>query len=209
DGYIRMDIHPKDSDATLRTVGSGDGATSLPDETSAEVVTNILVKDGHTIVIGGLFRDTIQTVRTQIPLLGDIPIIGLLFRGKADQIKREEVVILLTPHIIEEPGEVDGEARAEDIRRKRFGAKDGLESISRAKLAEDHYAKAARYYLEGDDESAMKALDMALRLRPSYLEAIRLRERILEETDPDEAKKLERIVLGDIDEEEASMWMRR
>ena len=201
DGYIRMDIHPKDSDATLR----GD----LPDETSAEVVTNIIVRDGQTVVIGGLFRDTVTAVRTQVPVLGDIPIVGLLFRGKADQIKREEVIILLTPHIIEEPSQSDGAARADDVRRKRLGAKDELQWTGRGRLAEDYYAEAVGCYTEGDSEAAMKALHLSLRLRPAYLEAIRLQEKILAETDPGEAKKLERIILEDIDLKEAPKWIRR
>jgi len=205
DGYIRMDIHPKDSDGQLKTAGDA----SLPEETSAELVTNIMVKDGQTIVIGGLFRDSISAVRSQIPVLGDIPIVGLLFRGKADQIKREEVVVLLTPHIIGEPSETDGTARAEDLRRKRYGAKDELQTISRGRMAEEFYAKAARLHVEGDNESAMMELQKALRLRPAYLEAIRLKERILAQTDPDEAKKLERIILEGIDKQEAPKWLRR
>lgn len=202
DGYIRMDIHPKDSSATLK-------ANSIPDETAAELVTNIIVKDGQTIVIGGLFRDTVTTGKTQIPLLGDLPIVGVLFRGTADQSKREEVVVLLTPHIIEEPAETEGQARADDIGRKRVSAKDEMFGIGRAKLAEDCYAKAARYYTEGDNESAMKELGIALWLRPTFLEAIRLKERILAETSPDEAEKLERIVLETIDRQAAPKWRSR
>jgi len=202
DGYIRMDIHPKDSSAALNDDG-------VPTENVTQCKTNIIVKDGETIVIGGLFRDVVTATRKQVPLLGDIPIIGALFRGKSDSVRREEVIVLLTTHIIEEPSEVEGDARAEDVRRKRFGAKDELQSISRAKMAEDRYAKAARYYTEGDNESAMKELSVALRLRPAYLEAIRLKEKIIGETDPDEAKKLERIVLEEIDLKEAPKWIRR
>ena len=202
DGYIRMDIHPKDSSGVLNV-------ENVPDETSAELVTNIMVKDGETIVIGGLFRDKVTAKRTQIPLLGDIPVLGLLFRGKADKVERHEVVVLLTPHIIQEPSETDGAARAEDIRRKRSGAQDELQTISRGRMAEEFYAKAARLHVEGDNESAMKELQKALRLRPAYLEAIRLKERILAQTDPDEAKKLERIILEDIDKQEAPKWLRR
>jgi len=201
DGYIRMDIHPKDSDGSV-----SDG---LPTETSTEVATNIIVKDGQTIVIGGLFRDSVGTTRNQVPLLGNLPIIGAVFRSTVDKVKREEVIVMLTPHIIKEPKETEGIARAEDIRRKRFGAKDELQSISRAKMAEDHYAKAARFFVEGDNESALKDLDSALTLRPTYLEALRLKERIIGQTNPDEAKKLERLILEAIDREEASNWIRR
>jgi hypothetical protein len=81
--------------------------------------------------------------------------------------------------------------------------------IGRAKLAEDSYAKAGRYYIEGDNESAMKELGIALWLRPTFLEAIRLKERILAETSPDEAQKLERIVLETVDRQAASKWRTR
>lgn len=203
DGYIRMDIHPKDSSGDLKT-------NQIPDETSAELLTNIIVKDGETIVIGGLFRDTIKSNRTQIPILGDIPIVGMLFRGTADQVKREEVIITLTPHIIKEPKETDGEARAEDIDRKRFGAKDELQFIGREKMAENHYAKAVKYYDECQIVAAMEEVESALRLRPTYLEAIRLKERIIAEKEGREAlDRLERKMVENLNREEAPKWMRR
>ncbi len=204
DGYVRMDIHPKDSSGEKGELGA-----TAPDETSAELVTNVLVKDGQTIVIGGLFRDKVTTRRTQMPLLGNLPILGAAFRGTSDKVERQEVMVLLTPHIINEPGETEGQARADDIRRKRFGAKDAMQGIGRARLAEDHYAKAAQYFVEGDNESATKELDIALTLRPTYLEALRLKERILAQTNPDEAKKMERVILEALDREEAPNWQRR
>jgi type IV pilus assembly protein PilQ len=168
-----------------------------------------MVKDGQTIVIGGLFRDTVDTTRNQIPLLGNLPFIGAAFRSTVDKTKREEVIVMLTPHIIEESAQTEGLARAEDIQRKRFGAKNELQSIGRAKMVEDHYVKAARFYAEGDNESAMSEVDLALKLRPTYLEALRLKEKIIRQTNPEEAKKLERIILEAIDHEEAPNWQRR
>lgn len=202
DGYIRMDIQPKDSSGILK-------ANSIPDESSTELATNVIVKDGQTIVIGGLFRDVVVTSRSQIPLLGDLPLVGAAFRGTSDSVTRQEVIVLLTPHIIKEPEETDSDARVDDVRRKRFGAKDSMQWLGRARLAEDCYAKAAKYYLEGDNESAMSQLSIALALRPTYLEALRLKERIIAETDPDEAEKLERIMLEGIDCQEAPNWLRR
>jgi len=202
DGYIRMDIHPKDS--------SGELKVDLPEETSAELVSNIIVKDGQTIVIGGLFRDVVNTTRYQIPILGDLPIVGVLFRGKSDKNERQEVIVMLTPHVIEEPKETDGDARGDDISRKRTGAKDELQWIGRGKLAEEHYAKAAKYYFEDNNESAMEELNAALKLRPSYLEAIRLKERIIADVEGQEAlQNLERQMLGNIDRQDAPKWLRR
>jgi hypothetical protein len=97
----------------------------------------------------------------------------------------------------------------DDIRRKRFGAKEQLQWIGRARLAEDRYANAARYYIEGDNESALREVKTALALRPTYLEAIRLKERIIGEVDPEEAEKMERIILEDIEREDAEKWLRR
>jgi len=202
DGYIRMDIYPKDSTAELNIEG-------VPDETTTELKTNIIVRDGETIVLGGLFRDVVTSMRDQIPLLGDIPIIGALFRGTTDLTQREEVIILLTPHIIDAAGQTDGEQRAADIGRKRYGARQTLQWISRSRLAEDHYVKAVELYTRGEAGEAMAELKEALRLRPTYFEALRLQERIIGETSPDEVAQIERIMLGVIDEEEAALWKRR
>ena len=201
DGYIRMDIYPKDSTAELNSDG-------VPDETTTELRTNIVVKDGETIVLGGLFRDVVSTTRNQIPLLGDIPIIGALFRGTNDVVQREEVIILLTPHIVDRAGQTDGEARQADIARKRYGARQTLQGIGRTKLAEDHYVKAVELYTNENTVEAYAELEEALRLRPTYLEALRLRETLIGEITPDEVSQIERIMLGVLEDEEAPIWKR-
>ena len=205
DGYIRMDIYPKDSDAILKTVGD----TSIPDEKTTELRTNVIVKDGETVVLGGLFRDSVSTNRSQVPVLGNVPFVGVLFRGTQDNMVREEVIILLTPHIIGEPAQTNGDARANDIRRKRQATVDAFQMIDEAKIAEEAYAKAAKYYLEGDLERAMFNLKIALTVRPTYLEALRLQERIIAETNPEEFKRLDSIVKEGMNKQEAPNWVRR
>ena len=66
------------------------------------MTTNVLVKDGLTIVIGGLFRERSSIKRAQVPLVGNIPLVGALFRSTSDQSTREEVIFLVTPHIVKE-----------------------------------------------------------------------------------------------------------
>ncbi len=202
DGYIRMDIYPKDSSGAVDSEG-------IPTETTAELTANIMLKDGQTVVIGGLFRDAVTTTRSQIPLLGDLPLLGALFRGTSDSNKRQEVIVLLTPHIISEPNQLNGLARAEDISRKMNGAKNAEQWIGRGRLADDRYAKAARYYLEGDKQAALHELDIVLELRPTYTEAIRLKERILAETDPVAASKIERKVVEQVEKPDTEKWLRR
>ena len=91
-----------------------------------------------------------------MPVLGNLPLVGVLFRGKTDTVTREEVIIILTPHIIDESC---GNPSRASVRMtfvlKREAVKDSLQIIDRAKMAEDAYARAAKYYLEGDIEKAL------------------------------------------------------
>lgn len=204
DGYVRMEIYPKDSTAELNDDG-------VPNEQTVELKTNIIVKDGETIVIGGLFRNVITTTRSQVPLLGDLPFVGGLFRSTSDSNQREEVIILLTTHIIGEPGETEGHESAEDVRRKTEGAKDELQSIGRTRMAEEAYGKAAKCYIAGDIEGARQQLKISLKLRPAYLEALRLKDRIAAEIDASAKAdpKTDGMVLETIDQGEASTWSKK
>jgi type II secretory pathway component GspD/PulD (secretin) len=201
DGYIRMDIYPKDSSLTP--------GSDPPEEITTELKTNIIVRDGETIVFGGLFRDDIRTTRSQIPLLGDLPLVGAAFRSTNDTNIRQEIIVMLTPHIIEESEDTGAEARASDISRKRYGARMGLQWAGRARLAEDRYTEAVRDYLDGDSKTALDKVNSVLELRPTYLEAMRLKERIVHETGPDDVATIERIMLDVIEREEANKWLRR
>ncbi|HIJ54199.1 MAG TPA: type II and III secretion system protein, partial [Planctomycetes bacterium] len=202
DGYIRMDIYPQDSSGELDSEG-------IPRKTTAELMTNIMVKDGQTIVIGGLFRDAITSTRSQIPLLGDLPLVGAAFRGTTDSTVRQEIIVMLTPHIITEPEDTEADARVADISRKRYGARMGLQWAGRARLAEDRYTEAVKHYIEGDSKTALEKVNYVLELRPTYLEALRLKERIISETVTDDATIIERVMLDVIEGEEANKWLRR
>ncbi|MHC4843064.1 MAG: type II secretion system protein GspD [Planctomycetota bacterium] len=199
DGYIRMDIHPKDSTGSLEE--------GIPNETAAELVTNIIVKDGQTIVIGGLFRDQITSVKTQIPLLGDIPLLGAVFRGTSDNIVRTEVMVLLTPHIIEEPSETEGDKRADDASRVGYGAEEQLQWINRSRIAGKYYEKASKYHFNGDSMFALKELEVALYLQPTNLEASRLKERIILEQNPD--AEIPRVVIDEVERPDSEKWYRK
>ncbi|MCD6392759.1 MAG: hypothetical protein J7M40_04545 [Planctomycetes bacterium] len=203
DGYVRMDIYPKDSALT------GEQIEGVPSEVTAELSTNIMVKDGETVVIGGLFRDSVTSSKSQVPLLGDIPVLGELFKGTNDNSVRQEVIILLTPHIIKDTSELDGDKRAADVERKRLGARKGLHWIGVGRLSEESYTKAVGLYSAGNTTGALRELNWTLNLRPTYLEALRLRERIVRKTSGQGEEVIERIMLGAIEREESQNWIRR
>ncbi len=199
DGYIRMDIYPKDSSAEL--------VNELPQETTTELSTNIMVKDGQMIAIGGLFRDDITVGRKQVPLLGDLPLVGAAFRQTDDSNERQEVIVLLKPTIIKEPSDANGDIRADDISRKRYGTADGLQWQNRGVIAEANYAQAVKLYTQGKKAEALAELDEALLRRPAYLEALRLKDKIISETAGSSA--VERIMIDKLEAPDTAAWIRK
>jgi len=199
-GYIRMQIHPKDSTGSLNAQG-------VPNETSSELATNVIVRDGQTVIIGGLFRDAVTSTRKQVPLLGNLPIIGDAFKGFNDNNRREEVIVMLTPHVIDAPDELaDNEKNGDPIKAMQRARKQ-LNWMSTARQADDSYEKATRLYADGNTCGAMQELNWALHLRPSYAEAARLRERIVRQTAGDEGHNIENI-MADVIQREQVIWFK-
>ncbi len=98
DGYITMKIKPEVSTATQSVMTSQKNEIPIVD--TSEVDTTIRVKDGVTIIIGGLIKDEITDTRNKVPVLGDIPILGRAFSHINKGNTKTEIVIFLTPHII-------------------------------------------------------------------------------------------------------------
>ena len=89
--------------------------------TSKRSVENVvLVKDNQTIVIGGLISTTQNETETKIPILGDIPVLGILFRGKSKQSRKTNMLIFLTPHIIDDPTDLEEIYRVKIAQRQEF-----------------------------------------------------------------------------------------
>ncbi len=84
DGLIRLEVHPELSTGTVEQKA----AYTLPNKQVTQVTTNIMVRDGCTVVIGGLMREDLQTDITQIPFMGSLPWIGPLFRHKTEKMTR-------------------------------------------------------------------------------------------------------------------------
>jgi type II secretory pathway component GspD/PulD (secretin) len=103
DGFISMKIRPEVSalESTLTT----ENGSSIPIIRLSEAESSILVKDGTTVVIGGLIEDRAEDINTRVPVLGSIPLVGIPFRGKKKVLSKTELVIFLTPRI--ETGDTD------------------------------------------------------------------------------------------------------
>ena len=80
DGSIRMELAPSVSEATKSSTATVGGNTmEVPNESTSEIVTNVRVKNGQTLVLGGLFKEKTVIDRRQVPGLGDVPLIGNAF----------------------------------------------------------------------------------------------------------------------------------
>ena len=100
DGFVLMNIKVKSSSiANSPTVGSGTGSVVPFDELNREAEANVLVKDGETIVIGGILKDTDNESTSGVPYLKDIPVLGWMFKNWRIQKDFEELVVFITPRI--------------------------------------------------------------------------------------------------------------
>jgi len=108
DEMVRLHVMPVFSvhvdDVEISTVGTGGATVTSPqpvvDKREADTVA--LVKSGQTIVIGGLQKQTINQLTTKVPLLGDIPILGWFFTFEGEETVNSELVVFITPRIIED-----------------------------------------------------------------------------------------------------------
>jgi len=99
DGFITMKIKPEISNEESKAFTASDG-TLIPIVDTSEVQTTVRIKDGVTIIIGGLMTDMRINNKTKIPILGDLPWIGKAFNTENRNMQKTEIVIFLTPHII-------------------------------------------------------------------------------------------------------------
>ncbi len=126
-GYVKLDIYQEISALSTSAVQAADIITA---KRSAK--TSVVIKDGQTVVIGGLIQERNINNVTKVPLLGDIPIIGWLFKYNIKQKQKTNLLVFLTPHIIKDLGELD------DIKKMKEGEYDsGREDREGGKEATD------------------------------------------------------------------------
>lgn len=132
-GRVLLDIEQEVSDVVPTTSSTLDSPTIQ----QRRIKTTVAVGDGESIVLAGLMQDRSDVTKSQIPLLGDIPVLGNAFKMKDNQIRRTELLIALTPHILKDPAQIRAVA-AEfrdrmnfTTRPQRVGPPDKREDIER------------------------------------------------------------------------------
>jgi len=102
-GLITLDITPAVS-RLVRIETSASGNTNAPVIDIRQASSIVRVRDGATVIMGGLVQDSATNTRRKIPILGDIPLLGKAFTGKYENSERTELVFFLTPRIIHDAG---------------------------------------------------------------------------------------------------------
>ena len=179
-GQIRLELIPKVSDVDFREVDGVGGTQQIPDENIQTVTTDVLVPEGHTAVIGGLFREIVSKTVTQVPVLGDIPLVGAAFQGQDDSTDWTEIIFLIKPTVVRDDmliGQGDrGDAYAE---RTRVGTRLGLLPWSRERQSSKLNLEAERYLADGERDRALWTIRRSLELNPIQPEVIRLHEQLV------------------------------
>jgi len=155
--YVRLDIYQEISDLKA---SSENILTSIgPTTTKRAAKTSVVVKDGRTVVIGGLMQEKEEESVTKMPLLGDIPVLGWLFKSSTVSKNKKNLLVFLTPHIVKEADElakITAEKHREFSEREKLYAPGEIivkfkDDISQEKALEIIAQKGAtvKKYLEG------------------------------------------------------------
>ncbi len=175
DDFIRLELKPSLSSGEIRTLAD----QIVPEETTQELTTNVIVRSAQTVILGGLFQETTTVDRTQVPGAGDIPILGAAFQGVDDNTDRSEVIFLIKPTIVRDQLLAEAARSAEEsIRLAQIGAKKGLLPWSRVKMTNANLKDAYQALEAGDVKKAKWHTDVALYLNPQNVDALRLKQEI-------------------------------
>lgn len=163
-----------------------------------EINATVRIKDGETVVIGGLIDEAKRNSNYKVPVLGSIPILGYLFRSKSESLDKKNLYVFLTPHIIETVAE--GEELYENKAGQMDEVREGLISMNKGKIyqTEDErlcdlgfsylqvreYDKAAEKYekaLKINPENPLALLNMGIiyEKKKEYYKAIGMYEKVI------------------------------
>jgi general secretion pathway protein D len=127
DGMVEMIVSPEISSLTDQTVPIANGV-SVPVIAKRAADTVVVTPNGHPVIIGGMMQNNKTSSESKIPLLGDIPLIGNLFKRQARNNSKTELLIFLTPHIVEAPSQLAAlsarEREAAVLPKKAFSEKE-------------------------------------------------------------------------------------
>ncbi|MBQ9817153.1 MAG: type II secretion system secretin GspD [Proteobacteria bacterium] len=169
-GTVRLDI-----DEEIEEVKPGGSDLGGPSTRRRNLKTVVVVPDQQTVVLGGLVRDSESQSVSKVPLLGDIPVLGYLFRSTETTIQKQNLLLLLTPYIIESSADLDKITKRKQAERDEFVAYFGRKDMN--------YTRSVDY---DKKHGLLEEIRQSIDSKESELNAIREAQNIIEMTSEDE-----------------------
>ena len=137
--FVKLEIEQEIADFTDRYKGEGGSSTA---ERGAK--TTVVVRDRDTIAMGGLMRDKETAVKSKVPLLGDIPILGWLFRSKRESVQKVNLLMFMTPRILANYQKDSARNTRDLLDRRATHLKDVIRNDAFEGTAKELYDKSKR-----------------------------------------------------------------
>lgn len=134
DDNVRLEVYQEISDITV-TPGLNPNVVG-PSTSKRSASTTVVVKDQQTMVIGGLIRDNVTSSTSKVPLLGDIPILGWLFKFKTTKVEKTNLMIFITPYIIKTEADIAELTKKKGNALEKFRDQYGIEKKEMGGLIE-------------------------------------------------------------------------
>lgn len=165
DGAVRLEIHPERSTLSLPK------NASVPTQNVTELTTQVLVRDGGSVVIGGLIAEQLVSKPNRSSVVANP------FRQRGEQRQTTELLIVVTPHIVTDAG-CEPINSISELPEQSASAGPRQTRSARTNLAQAHYKRASGYYQQGNLIRARQQVEASLRQNNSDRDAVRLRNKI-------------------------------
>ena len=173
DGFIRIDIQPEHSTSTTSR------RKGVPSQNTAELTTQVLIRDGATVAIAGLIAEQATETTKRMPIVSAIPIVGAPFRQRKESLQRTELIVLVTPRlVIDGESESEGQCLEQATEERAAEFRDQQNRVSRHNQARAHFDRARCLMEQQNYVKARQQIDASLRLNKADLQALRLRNEI-------------------------------
>lgn len=169
-GTVRLDIEEK-----IEEVKPGGNDIGGPSTRMRNLKTVVVVPDQQTVVLGGLVRDSESQSVSKVPILGDIPVLGYLFRSTTTTIQKQNLLLMLTPYIIESNADLEKIRKRKQEEREEFLSFFGRKDMS--------YVRSVNY---DKKHGLLETIRQAIDSKESELNAIREAQSIVEVAREDE-----------------------
>ncbi len=173
-GTVRLDITEE-----IEEVKPGGSDLGGPSTRMRNLKTVVVVPDQQTVVLGGLVRDSESQSVSKVPLLGDIPVLGYLFRSTEKTIQKQNLLLMLTPYIIESNADLDKISKRKQEERDQF-----LEFFGRKDLT---YVRTVDF---DKKHGLLEEIRQTIDTKESEINAIREAQNIIEMTAEDDGIEL-------------------